>query len=156
MRCEENRPVHDMIIHSIFFGNQQQSQPSTDLDLGGKPVLNRKRDDLRAMRHIRATISLREWNTSPLVRHSYTRITFPALFFLHLHSLITMPPASSKSRTGRGICAMRDTCGRTSMFGADLPCPDDNDATVVSTRIDYAEPLFNPITDTLFSPIKIS
>ncbi|WVQ89549.1 hypothetical protein IAS59_003311 [Cryptococcus gattii] len=41
-----------------------------------------------------------------------------------------MPATSSKSRTGRGICAMRGTCGRTSMFGADLPCPDDNDATV--------------------------
>ncbi|WWC92719.1 uncharacterized protein L201_007678 [Kwoniella dendrophila CBS 6074] len=32
-------------------------------------------------------------------------------------------------RRGKGICAMRGSCGRTSMFGADLPCPDDGNAT---------------------------
>lgn len=101
MRCEENRPVHDMIIHSIFFGNQQQSQPSTDLDLGGKPMLNRKRDDLRAMRHIRATISLREWNTSPLVRHSYTRITFlHSSSYIFIHSSPCHPHRPNLGQAG--------------------------------------------------------
>ncbi|KAK4687526.1 hypothetical protein P7C73_g2603, partial [Tremellales sp. Uapishka_1] len=33
-------------------------------------------------------------------------------------------------RRGEGICAMRGSCGRASLFGADLPCPDDGDATV--------------------------
>ncbi|OCF34304.1 niemann-Pick C1 protein [Kwoniella heveanensis BCC8398] len=31
-------------------------------------------------------------------------------------------------RRGKGVCAMRGSCGRTSMFGAELPCPDDGDA----------------------------
>jgi hypothetical protein len=30
-----------------------------------------------------------------------------------------------------GRCAMRGNCGRTSMFGADLPCPDDGPADKV-------------------------
>ncbi|WVF68428.1 hypothetical protein IAT40_003193 [Kwoniella sp. CBS 6097] len=32
-------------------------------------------------------------------------------------------------RRGKGVCAMRGSCGRTSMFGAELPCPDDGDAS---------------------------
>ncbi|WWC73799.1 uncharacterized protein I206_107771 [Kwoniella pini CBS 10737] len=32
-------------------------------------------------------------------------------------------------RRGKGICAMRGSCGRTSIFGADLPCPDDGNST---------------------------
>ncbi|OCF62140.1 niemann-Pick C1 protein [Kwoniella mangroviensis CBS 10435] len=32
-------------------------------------------------------------------------------------------------RRGKGVCAMRGSCGRTSIFGADLPCPDDGNAT---------------------------
>ncbi|WWD20224.1 hypothetical protein CI109_104700 [Kwoniella shandongensis] len=32
-------------------------------------------------------------------------------------------------RRGPGVCAMRGSCGRLSMFGAELPCPDDGDAT---------------------------
>jgi len=30
--------------------------------------------------------------------------------------------------SGPGICAMRGSCGRASMFGADLPCPDNGPA----------------------------
>ncbi|WRT69611.1 uncharacterized protein IL334_006600 [Kwoniella shivajii] len=32
-------------------------------------------------------------------------------------------------RRGKGVCAMRGSCGRTSMFGAELPCPDDGHAS---------------------------
>ncbi|WVO13857.1 hypothetical protein L204_101480 [Cryptococcus depauperatus] len=31
-------------------------------------------------------------------------------------------------RRGKGICTMRGSCGRASMFGAELPCPDDGKA----------------------------
>jgi Niemann-Pick C1 protein len=33
--------------------------------------------------------------------------------------------------SGPGICAMRGNCGRASMFGAELPCPDSDPATEV-------------------------
>lgn len=35
-------------------------------------------------------------------------------------------------RMGKGICAMRGSCGPATTFGADLPCPDNGDAEPVS------------------------
>ncbi len=35
-------------------------------------------------------------------------------------------------RRGPGICAMRGICGKKGIFGAQLPCPIDDDATEVS------------------------
>ncbi|WVR08155.1 hypothetical protein IAU60_005201 [Kwoniella sp. DSM 27419] len=40
-----------------------------------------------------------------------------------------MPPREEPPRRGQGVCAMRGSCGRMSMFGAELPCPDEGDAT---------------------------
>ncbi|TYJ52960.1 hypothetical protein B9479_006429 [Cryptococcus floricola] len=42
-------------------------------------------------------------------------------------SALSAPPSR-----GPGICAMRGSCGRASIFGAELPCPDDADATETS------------------------
>lgn len=42
----------------------------------------------------------------------------------------TMP--SDPPRRGQGVCAMRGNCGSVSRFGAQLPCPDDGDASEVS------------------------
>ncbi|EIW71618.1 niemann-Pick C1 protein [Tremella mesenterica] len=38
-------------------------------------------------------------------------------------------------RRGPGICSMRGSCGKTSIFGAELPCPDDDDATPPSSEL---------------------
>lgn len=40
--------------------------------------------------------------------------------------------AEKHVRRGPGVCAMRGSCGRKGMFGAELPCPDDGDAKKVS------------------------
>jgi hypothetical protein len=45
---------------------------------------------------------------------------------------LAMRAADDPPRRGPGVCAMRGSCGRASMFGAELPCPDDGDATEVS------------------------
>ncbi|ORX37840.1 vacuolar membrane protein [Kockovaella imperatae] len=39
--------------------------------------------------------------------------------------------AEDPPRRGQGICAIRGSCGKTSILGAELPCPDDGDATEV-------------------------
>ncbi|BEJ13785.1 hypothetical protein CspHIS471_0309590 [Cutaneotrichosporon sp. HIS471] len=36
---------------------------------------------------------------------------------------------------GPGICAMRGSCGRASMFGAELPCPDSGSATEMGDKV---------------------
>ncbi|ORY34800.1 patched family-domain-containing protein [Naematelia encephala] len=38
-------------------------------------------------------------------------------------------------RRGPGVCAMRGSCGRASMFGAELPCPDDGDASELNDSL---------------------
>ena len=50
----------------------------------------------------------------------------------HLSTTIAMPKDNPEPRRGEGICAMRGNCGRVTMFGQDLPCVDDRDATEVS------------------------
>ena len=128
---------------------------SCDLDEGGKPAnrcLTGKWDDLRAMRHTRPSPAQLEYQSGRSFLHLISIIS--ALFILHRHPPIIMPSSSTQLRSGKGICAMRGTCGKTSMFGADLPCPDDSDATVVSTRI--MRNTLDPVADTFCSPIKVS
>ena len=38
-------------------------------------------------------------------------------------------------RRGEGMCAMRGNCGKATMFGQDLPCVDDGEATEVTTPL---------------------
>ena len=40
--------------------------------------------------------------------------------------------SSRTDRKGPRMCAMRGNCGKASMFGQDLPCVDDGNATEVS------------------------
>jgi Niemann-Pick C1 protein len=42
--------------------------------------------------------------------------------------------ATFDDRLKAGKCAMRGSCGKTSMFGAELPCPDSGKADEVSRR----------------------
>ena len=44
--------------------------------------------------------------------------------------------ALDDKRPRAGKCAMRGSCGKTSIFGAELPCPDSGDADKVSLSYD--------------------
>jgi len=44
--------------------------------------------------------------------------------------------ATYDDRPTLGKCTMRGSCGKTSMFGAELPCPDSGDADKVSPEHD--------------------
>ncbi|WVQ79319.1 hypothetical protein IAT38_001416 [Cryptococcus sp. DSM 104549] len=46
-----------------------------------------------------------------------------------------MASLDNPPRRGEGVCAMRGSCGRMSMFGAELPCPDDGDATAIDPEL---------------------
>ncbi|KAK8849599.1 hypothetical protein IAR55_004934 [Kwoniella newhampshirensis] len=46
-----------------------------------------------------------------------------------------MATAVQSPRRGSGVCAMRGSCGRLSIFGAELPCPDDGDATAPDQKL---------------------
>lgn len=45
----------------------------------------------------------------------------------------TIPATSSLQVREAGRCAMYDSCGRKSMFGGELPCPDNQLAREVSS-----------------------
>lgn len=49
---------------------------------------------------------------------------------LHAPVVDVHPQAKGKA----GYCAMRGNCGRATMFGAELPCPDDGKADQVSGK----------------------
>jgi hypothetical protein len=60
--------------------------------------------------------------------------TINPLALSFVYPSLTRPIMNSiyDDRPRKGKCAMRGSCGKTSMFGADLPCPDSGNADEVS------------------------